>query len=60
MMASKYELIAKKMGTPWSNEMEKILKTLFTTEEADIILVFNGPYLDRFSANKIANRIILL
>ena len=27
-MIEKYELIAKKMGTPWSKEMEKILTTL--------------------------------
>jgi len=33
-MASNYERIAKKIGTPWSEEMEKILKILYTTEEA--------------------------
>lgn len=33
-MASIYENIAQKMGTPWSEEMERILKTLFTPEEA--------------------------
>lgn len=56
-MVEKYELIAKKMGTPWTKEMEKILTTLFTSEEADILLVFNGPYLDRFTAKKIAKKL---
>jgi len=56
-MASIYENIAKKMGTPWSDEMEKILKTLFTSEEAEILMVFNGPYLDRFTAQKIAKKL---
>jgi len=55
-MTVNYELIAKKMGTPWSKEMEKILTTLFTPEEAEILLVFNGPYLDRFTAQKIAKK----
>lgn len=56
-MASNYERIAKKMGTPWSEEMEKILKILYTAEEAEILLVFNGPYLDRFIAQKIAKKL---
>lgn len=56
-MVGKYELIAKKMGTPWSEEMERILKTLYTPEEADVLLVFNGPYVDRFSAQKIARKL---
>ncbi|NHJ26111.1 MAG: 4Fe-4S dicluster domain-containing protein [Candidatus Lokiarchaeota archaeon] len=56
-MANMYEQIAKKMGTPWSNEMEKILTTLYTPEEAEILLVFNGPYLDRFTAQKIAKKV---
>ena len=56
-MASNYERIAKKMGTPWSEEMEKILKILYTAEEAEILLVFNGPYLDRFTAQKIAKKL---
>jgi len=56
-MASNYERIAKKMGTPWSEEMEKILKTLYSSEEAEILLVFNGPYLDRFTAQKIAKKL---
>jgi len=56
-MASKYEQIAKKMGSPWSEEMEKILKTLYTTEEAEILLVFNGAYMDRFTAQKIAKKL---
>jgi Pyruvate/2-oxoacid:ferredoxin oxidoreductase delta subunit len=56
-MTGKYELLAKKMGTPWSEEMEKILTTLYTPEEAEILLVFNGPYLDRFTAQKIAKKV---
>jgi len=56
-MASSYERIAKKMGSPWSEEMEKILKTLYNSEEAEILLVFNGPYMDRFTAQKIAKKL---
>ena len=56
-MASKYEQIAIKMGSPWSEEMEKILKTLYTSEEAEILLVFNGAYMDRFTAQKIAKKL---
>ncbi len=56
-MAGNYELIAKKMGVPWSEEMEKILKALYSDEEAHILLVFNGPYLDRFTAQKIAKKV---
>ena len=56
-MASNYERIAKKMGSPWSEEMEKLLKTLYNSEEAEILLVFNGPYLDRFTAQKIAKKL---
>jgi len=56
-MASNYERIAKKMGSPWSEEMEKILKTLYTSEEAEILLVFNGAYMDRFTAQKIAKKL---
>jgi len=56
-MASNYERIAKKMGTPWSEDMEKILKNLFTPDEAEILMVFNGPYMDRFSAQKIAKKL---
>ena len=56
-MASMYEQIAKKMGSPWSEEMEKILKTLYSSEEAEILLVFNGAYMDRFTAQKIAKKL---
>jgi len=56
-MAGNYELIAKKMGVPWSEEIEKILKALYSDEEAQILLVFNGPYLDRFTAQKIAKKL---
>jgi Pyruvate/2-oxoacid:ferredoxin oxidoreductase delta subunit len=56
-MASNYELIAKKMGVPLSEEMEKILKALYSDDEAGILLVFNGPYLDRFTAQKIAKKL---
>lgn len=52
-----YEQIAKKMGSPWSEEMEKILKTLYSSEEAEILLVFNGAYMDRFTAQKIAKKL---
>ena len=56
-MVSNYELIAKKMGVPWSDEMEKILKALYSDDEAQILLIFNGPYLDRFTAQKIAKKL---
>ena len=56
-MADKYETIAKKMGSAWSPEIEKILKALFSPEEADILLVFNGPFMDRFTAKKIARKV---
>jgi len=56
-MVSNYEIIAKKMGTPWSEEMEKILTTLFSPEEAEILVLFSGPYLDRFTAQKIAKKL---
>ena len=56
-MTSNYERIAKKMGSPWSEEMEKILKILYNSEEAEILLVFNGPYMDRFTAQKIAKKL---
>ncbi len=52
-----YKQIAKKMGSPWSEEMEKILKTLYSSEEAEILLVFNGAYMDRFTAQKIAKKL---
>jgi len=52
-----YEKLAKKMGAAWSEEMEKILKALFTPEEVDILLVFNGPFMDRFTAKKIARKV---
>ena len=53
----KYEKLAEKMGAVWSEEMEKILKALYTLEEVDILLVFNGPYMDRFTAKKIARKV---
>ena len=56
-MAEKYEKIAKKMGVIWNEEMRKILEALFNSEEADIMLTFNGPFLDRFSAEKIARKV---
>ena len=56
-MVRNYELIAKKMGIPWSEEMEKILKALYSPEEAEILVLFNGPYLDRFTAQKIAKKL---
>lgn len=56
-MVDKYEKISKKMGSVWTPEMEKILKALFTPEEADILLVFNGPFMDRFTAKKIARKV---
>ncbi len=56
-MIGNYEKIAKKMGTPWSEEMENILKSLYSPEEAEILVLFSGPYLDRFTAQKIAKKL---
>ncbi len=56
-MTEKYEKIAKKMGVIWTEELRKILEALFNSEEADILLTFNGPYLDRFTAKKIASKL---
>ena len=53
-MAVNYELIAKKMGVIWSEEIEKILKALYSPEEAEILLLFSGPYMDRLTPAKIA------
>jgi len=49
--------LAKKMESPWSSELEKIIKTLYTPEEIEILLVFNGPYMDRFTVAKIAKKV---
>ena len=54
---SKLKTLAKKMNCPWSPELEKIIKTLYTSEEIDLLLVFNGPYMDRFTASKIAKKV---
>ncbi|MCK4780161.1 MAG: hypothetical protein KAT57_08235, partial [Candidatus Lokiarchaeota archaeon] len=56
-MAVNYELIAKKMGVIWSEEIEKILKALYTPEESEILLLFSGPYMDRLTAVKIAEEL---
>lgn len=58
-MVGNYEKVAKKMGVPWSEEMKKILNALYSPEEADILLVFNGPYLDRLDAKKISKKLKL-
>ncbi len=54
---SKLKTLAKKMNCPWAPELEKIIKTLYTPEEIDLLLVFNGPYMDRFTASKIAKKV---
>ena len=56
-MTEKYEKIAKKMGAVWNEEIRKILEVLYDSEEADILLTFNGPFLDRFTADKIARKV---
>ena len=57
-----YEQLAEKMSnwpirSPLSKELRKILETLYTPEEAEILLVFNGPYVDQFTAEKIARKV---
>jgi len=56
-MAVNYEIIAKKMGVIWSEEIEKILKALYTPEESEILLLFSGPYMDRLTAVKVAEEL---
>jgi Pyruvate/2-oxoacid:ferredoxin oxidoreductase delta subunit len=56
-MTANYEQIAKKMGVVWSEEIEKILKALYTTEETEILMLFTGPYLDRLTPSVIAERL---
>jgi Pyruvate/2-oxoacid:ferredoxin oxidoreductase delta subunit len=57
-----YERLAEKMSnwpirTPLSKEFRKILEALFTPEQAEILTVFNGPYVDQLTAEKIAKKI---
>ena len=57
-----YDKIAEKMSnwpvrSPMSKELRKILEKLYSLEEAEILLVFGGPYLDQFSAKKIAKKL---
>jgi Pyruvate/2-oxoacid:ferredoxin oxidoreductase delta subunit len=56
-MSEDYRLIAKKMGVIWSEEIEKILKALYSPEESKILLLFTGPYIDRLTAMKIAEKL---
>ena len=56
-MTVNYEQIAKKMGVIWSEEIEKILKALYSPEESEILLLFTGPYMDRLTAAKIAENL---
>ena len=57
-----YEKVAERMSnwivrSPISKEFRKILKALFSPEEAQILLVFNGPFMDRLTAKKIARKL---
>ncbi|NVM52693.1 MAG: 4Fe-4S binding protein [Candidatus Helarchaeota archaeon] len=57
-----YEQVAERMSnwivrSPISKELRKILKSLFSPEEAKILLVFNGPFMDRLTAEKIARKL---
>ncbi|MHA2390415.1 MAG: 4Fe-4S dicluster domain-containing protein [Promethearchaeota archaeon] len=56
-MSETYEIIAKKMGVVWSEEIEKILKALYSGEESEILLLFTGPYMDRLTATTIAEKL---
>ncbi|MFX1495086.1 MAG: 4Fe-4S dicluster domain-containing protein [Promethearchaeota archaeon] len=56
-----YELLRQKMDkwptrTPKSNDIMKILKELFTEEEAEILSYFKAPYMDLASPLEIAQR----
>ncbi len=57
-----YEQLAEKMSnwpirSPLSKELRKILEALYSPEEAKILLVFNGPYSDQFTAEKISKKL---
>ena len=57
-----YEKLADKMSNlaiknPLTKEFRKILEALYTPEEAEILLTFNMPMVDRFTAKKIAKKL---
>ncbi len=57
-----YEKLADKMSqlaikNPLTKEFRKILEALYTTEEAEILLAFNLPMADRYTAKKIAKKL---
>lgn len=57
-----YEKLAEKMSntairSPLSKELRKILEALYSPEEVKILMVFNGPYLDQFTAEQIAKKL---
>jgi Pyruvate/2-oxoacid:ferredoxin oxidoreductase delta subunit len=56
-MVDNYKKIAEKMGTVWSEEMEKILKALYTPEEAEILILFKMPYADQLTATQISKKL---
>jgi len=56
-MVNKYKIIAEKMGTVWSDEMEKILRALYSPEEADILTLFKMPYADQLTAAQISKKL---
>ncbi|MFW9881054.1 MAG: hypothetical protein ACFFG0_48950 [Candidatus Thorarchaeota archaeon] len=56
-MSEDYKLIAKKMGVIWSEEIERILKALYSPEESEILLLFTGPYMDRLITATIAEKL---
>ena len=53
----KLKTLAKKMNCSWSPELEKIITTLYTPKEIELLSVFSGPYMDRFTASKIARKV---
>ncbi|MHA2290227.1 MAG: hypothetical protein ACXABG_15685, partial [Promethearchaeota archaeon] len=56
-----YELLRSRMDkwptrTPKSPDIRKILKELFTEEEAEILSYFEGPYMDMATPSEISER----
>jgi len=61
-MTDVYEKIAEKMSnwpfrSPMSKELRKILEALYTPKQAEILMVFSGPYMDQLSAKRIAKKL---
>ena len=57
-----YEILATRMSNlaiknPLTKEFRNILEALYTPEEAEMLLVFKMPVVDRFTAKKVAKKL---